>query len=137
MLDWLVVWGVKNAFGFVFKTLLEKLAREDLKKYTQNFFAQILRNFPSDIGIRHKERLEIVFGQALKEFLLQVQQQLEDAELSEAELKQYIDSLQQFIHQEAALLELGKPFLPDAIPDADTLDMSLKQKLWKNDTEIK
>nr|WP_322686911.1 HEAT repeat domain-containing protein [Nostoc sp. DedQUE07]MDZ8133626.1 HEAT repeat domain-containing protein [Nostoc sp. DedQUE07] len=121
MLDWLVVWGVKNAFGFVFKTLLEKLAREDLKKYTQNFFAQILRNFPSDIGIRHKERLEIVFGQALKEFLLQVQQQLEDAELSEAELKQYIDSLQQFIHQEAALLELGKPFLPDAIPDADTL----------------
>ncbi|MEH2427138.1 MAG: HEAT repeat domain-containing protein [Nostoc sp.] len=121
MLDWLVVWGVKNAFGFVFKTLLEKLAREDLKKYTQNFFAQILRNFPSDIGIRQKERLEIVFGQALKEFLLQVQQQLEDAELSEAELKQYINSLQQFIHQEAALLELGKPFLPDAIPDADTL----------------
>ncbi|MDZ8224427.1 NACHT domain-containing protein, partial [Nostoc sp. ChiVER01] len=121
MLDWLVVWGVTNAFGFVFKTLLEKLAREDLKKYTQNFFAQILRNFPSDIGIRQKERLEIVFGQALKEFLLQVQQQLEDAELSEAELKQYINSLQQFIHQETTLLELGKPFLPDAVPDADTL----------------
>ncbi|MEA5606367.1 NACHT domain-containing protein, partial [Nostoc sp. UHCC 0252] len=121
MLDWLVVWGVTNAFGFVFKTLLEKLAREDLKKYTQKFFDQILLNFPSGVGIRQKERLEIVFGQALKEFLLQVQQQLEDAELSEAELKQYIDSLQQFIHQETALLELGKPFLPDAIPDANTL----------------
>ncbi len=120
MLDRVVAWGVRNLFGFVFKTLLEELARNNLEKSTQNFFYKRLQNFPFAIGIRQQESLEIVFGQALKEFLLQVQQQLEDADLSEKEIQQYINPLRQFISDQNVQVELGKPFL-DEVSDAGTL----------------
>jgi predicted NACHT family NTPase len=121
-------WGVKNVLGFVFKTLLEALARENLEQYTQNFFSTSLLNLSISVGIRQQEGLEIVFGKALKEFLSLVQQELEDADLSEEEIKQYIPALQQFIHQQDVQVELGQPFVADKLTNASSL-VSIWNKL--------
>ncbi|AKG23941.1 HEAT repeat domain-containing protein [Calothrix sp. 336/3] len=122
MVERLVAWGIANSAGFVFKTLLEELARVNLDKYTQKFFSETLQYLLSGVQISQQQTLEIAFGQALKEFLSLVQQELEDADLSEAELKQYVKPLQQFIQHEIVLIELGKPFLVDAATNASSLE---------------
>lgn len=111
----LQVWGVTAADGLVFNTLLEELAWEELETYTKFFFKD---TFPVWQGLRLQEKLEIAFGQALKEFLKLVQDGLEDADCWEAE--QYIDSFRQFVQDTTVLAELGKPFA-DAGCDADRL----------------
>jgi predicted NACHT family NTPase len=100
-------WRVENAVGFVFKTLLEELAQENLEEYTKSFFQEDIKDWR---GLGKQEQLEIALGQALKEFLQLVQQALEDADCSEEELKQYTESLSKFLHDTTVLVELGKPF---------------------------
>jgi hypothetical protein len=117
MLDRVVAWGVASEFGFVFKTLLEELARENLEEYTKTFFKDAIQD---ELGLRQQETLEIALGRALKEFLQLVQQELEDADCSEAQLKQYIKPLRQFIHNRTVQVEVGKPF-QDSVSDAGRL----------------
>lgn len=38
MVDWLIVWGAAQAAGFVFKPVLEDLAKETAKDYAKDFF---------------------------------------------------------------------------------------------------
>jgi predicted NACHT family NTPase len=111
----LQVWGITAADGLVFKTLLEELAWEELETYTKPFFKH---TFPVWQGLRLQEKLEVAFGQALKEFLKLVQDGLEDADCWEAE--QYIDAFRQFVQDTTVLAELGKPFA-EAGCDADRL----------------
>ncbi|MGH1397567.1 MAG: NACHT domain-containing protein, partial [Trichormus sp.] len=75
----------------------------------------------SSLGINEQETLEVLFGQALKEFLSQVQLQLEDADLSEAEIKQYTQPLKIFLTQPKVQAELGKALIADVLPDAEAL----------------
>ncbi len=42
MIDWLMIWGVTQAAGFVFKLILEDLAKESAKDYAKNFFKDCL-----------------------------------------------------------------------------------------------
>jgi predicted NACHT family NTPase len=100
-------WGVENAVGFDFMTLLEELAQENLEEYTKTFFQEGIEDWR---GLRKQEQLEIALGQALREFLQLVQQELEDADYSEEKRQQYAESLRQFLHDESVLVELGKPF---------------------------
>lgn len=94
MVDLLVAWGVTQAVGFVFKPILEDLAKDSAKDWAKDLFKDSLKNV---IRLPTKEPLDIAAGKALKEFLQLVQDELEDVELSEEQLKNYIKPLKQFI----------------------------------------
>ncbi|WP_414583749.1 NACHT domain-containing protein, partial [Scytonema sp. PCC 10023] len=102
-----VAWGISSTIGFVFKTVLEELAREELQEYTKTFFQ---KTFPTLQELQVQDKLELAFGQALKELLQLVQDELENADCSDAEIKQYIYPLKKFIRHRIVLVELGKPF---------------------------
>jgi hypothetical protein len=116
-------WGVENAVGFVFKTLLEELAQENLEEHTKTFFQEGIEDWR---GLGKQEQLEITLGQALREFLLLVQQELEDADCSQEERQQYTESLRQFLHDKTVLVKLGMPF-QSGVLDADKLEHSWQE----------
>ncbi|MEW6494547.1 MAG: HEAT repeat domain-containing protein [Cyanobacteriota bacterium] len=116
-------WGVENVVGFDFKALLEELARENLEEYTKTFFQEGIEDWR---GLGEQEQLEIALGQALREFLQLVQQELEDADCSEEERQQYSECLRQFLHHRTVLVELGKPF-QDEVSDADKLEQTWQE----------
>jgi hypothetical protein len=90
MVDWLFVWGVTQAVGLAFKPILEDLAKDAAKDWAKDFFKSSLN---SVARLLRKEPLEIAAGKAIKEFLELVQQELEDAELEPADVKEYTKSL--------------------------------------------
>ncbi|HEY9650829.1 MAG TPA: NACHT domain-containing protein, partial [Coleofasciculaceae cyanobacterium] len=118
-----VAWGVENTIGFDFKALLEELAQENLEEYTKTFFQEDIKDWR---GLGKQEQLEISLGQALREFLLLVQQELEDAGYSEEKRQQYAEFLRQFLHNETVLVELGKAF-QDGVLDADKLEQAWQE----------
>jgi len=119
MLDWLAVWGVSSAVGLVFKPILEDLAKDATKDWAKDLLKDSFKNV---LRLPSKEPVDIAAGKALKEFLQLVQDQLEDADLPEAELKQYIKPLKQFIKDKTVKEILGSAFKDDCqVLDAVTL----------------
>jgi hypothetical protein len=53
--DWLAIWGVTSAVGFVFKPILEDLAKESAKDYAKDFFKDCLKKV---IRLPEKSRLK-------------------------------------------------------------------------------
>jgi hypothetical protein len=123
MIDWLVVWGVTQAVGFVFKPILEDLAKDAAKDWAKDLFKDSLKNV---IKLPSKEPLDIAAGKALKEFLQLVQDELEEAEVSEEQLKIYIKPLKQFIKDKSVKEILGNAFKDDC----QTLDTKTLAKIW-------
>lgn len=109
MLDWLLVWGVTQAVGFVFKPILEDLAKDAAKDWAKDLLKSSLNN----VLLPKKEPIEIAAGKALKEFLQLVQQQLEVADIPEAELKNYTKPLKQFLKDKSVQEVLGSAFKED------------------------
>lgn len=107
MVDWLVIWGVAQAAGFVFKPILEDLAKESAKDYAKDFFKDCLKKV---IRLPEKDAQKEAYGKALKEFLQLVQQELEDADYQDVQIKQYTQPLRKFIAQEAVAAALGSAF---------------------------
>ena len=107
MLDWLAAWGVSSAVGFLFKDAIAPLAKGALEDYVKDFFKDSIRDFT---GLLAKDTLQKVAGQALKEFLAIVQQELEVADVPEGELARYISPLSQFIRDDAVKALLGSAF---------------------------
>jgi hypothetical protein len=119
MLDWLAVWGVSSAVGLVFKPILEDLAKDATKDWAKDLLKDSFKNV---LRLPSKEPVDIAAGKALKEFLQLVQDELEDADLPEAELKQYIKPLKQFIKDKSVKEILGSAFKDDCqVLDAVTL----------------
>ena len=119
MLDWLAVWGVSSAVGLVFKPILEDLAKDATKDWAKDLLKDSFKNV---LRLPSKEPVDIAAGKALKEFLQLVQDELEDAELPEAELKLYIKPLKQFIKDKSVKEILGSAFKDDCqVLDAVTL----------------
>ncbi|MBD1934363.1 HEAT repeat domain-containing protein [Funiculus sociatus] len=110
MVDWLLVWGVNTVAGFVFTEVLAPLAKGALEDYVKDFFKDSIKDFT---GLFQKDTLQTVVGKALKEFLQLVQQELEDAELSEEQLKAYITPFNQFINNKSVKEILGSAFQYD------------------------
>jgi predicted NACHT family NTPase len=123
MVEWLAVWGVYTVAGFVFTEVLAPLAKSALEDYVKDFFKDSIKDFT---GLFQKHTLQTVVGKALKEFLQLVQQELEDAEVSEKPLKQYIQPLNQFINDKSVKEILGSAFQYDCKP-VDTKRLS---KIW-------
>jgi len=62
MIDWLVVWGVTQAAGFVFNPILEDLAKDAAKDYAKDFFKDCLKKV---IHLPEKDVLKEAYGKAL------------------------------------------------------------------------
>ena len=107
MVEWLAIWGVTQAVGFVFKPILEDLAKDAAKDYAKDFFKSSIGNVIKGLN---REPLQKATGKAIKEFLELVQQELEDADLDETQLKQYIKPLKQFIKNPDVAKTLGSAF---------------------------
>jgi predicted NACHT family NTPase len=107
VVEWLTVWGVSTVTGFVFKEVLVPLAKSTLEDYVKDFFKGNIKDFTLAL---EQDTLKKVLGKALKEFLLLVQQELKNADLSEEEIRKYIKSLQQFIHRDRVKEILGSAF---------------------------
>ncbi|MBD2250693.1 HEAT repeat domain-containing protein [Nostoc parmelioides] len=110
ILDWLAVWGVTQAVGFAFKSIFEDLAKDAAKDWAKDLLKAVPNNILQKL---QKEDIETAAGKALKEFLQLMQQELEDADLEEAELQQYNPPLTKFIHNKSLQHLLGLPFQPD------------------------
>ncbi|NER06280.1 MAG: NACHT domain-containing protein, partial [Okeania sp. SIO3C4] len=119
MIEWLAIWGVTQAVGFVFKPILEDLAKDAAKDYAKDFFKSSIGNVFKGLN---REPLQKATGKAIKEFLELVQQELEDADLDEAQLKQYIRPLKLFIKNPDVAKTLGSAFQNDVkVLDTKTL----------------
>ena len=125
MIDWLVVWGVAQAAGFVFKPILEDLVKESAKDYGKDFFKDCLKKV---IHLPEKNVQKEAYGKALKEFLQFVQQELEDADYQDAQIKQYIQPLGKFIQQDAIAAALGRAFEENC----KGLDIQLLAQTWQS-----
>ncbi|MCC5669091.1 HEAT repeat domain-containing protein [Nostoc sp. CHAB 5784] len=123
MLDWLAIWGVTQAAGFIFKPILEDLAKDAAKDWAK----ELLKGIPSKIFQKlKKEDIEIAAGKALKEFLQLMQQQLKvRCKLAETEIKEYTKDIQKFINDNSVAEILGKAFdINCESLDAKTLEHS-------------
>ena len=118
-MDLLAMPGIStNTVGFLYKTLLEKLMRENL----DNFVVKLFSTNDAQIADSTQDTLIQACIASLTQFLLLVQQELEDADESETKVIQYTDSLDQFIRNPAVLAELGKPFQnAEQFPDSHQL----------------
>jgi predicted NACHT family NTPase len=123
MVEWLAVWGVYTVAGFVFTEVLAPLAKGALEDYVKDFFKDSIKDFT---GLFQKDTLPTVVGKALKEFLQLVQQELEDADVSEEQLKQYIQPLNQFINNKSVKELLGSAFQYDC----EAVDTKRLSKIW-------
>ncbi|MEQ8957680.1 MAG: NACHT domain-containing protein [Coleofasciculus sp. C2-GNP5-27] len=123
MLDWFAAWGVYSVTGFVFRDVLAPLAKGTLEDYTKDFLKDCIRDFS---GRFEDDTLNTVVGKALKEFLVLVQQELEDAEVSEVEVEEYSPALTKFIHNSSVKGILGSGFQDEC----SSLDTQGLGNLW-------
>ncbi|MGB5593598.1 MAG: HEAT repeat domain-containing protein, partial [Crocosphaera sp.] len=122
-MEWLVVWGVTQAVGFTFKPILEELAKEATKDWVKDMFKGCLSNV---IKLPEKEPLAKAAGKALKEFLALFQQQLEDCDLDDDQVREYLKPLKKFISLKRVKEVLGSPFQANI----DTIDTKILNTVW-------
>jgi predicted NACHT family NTPase len=123
MLELLVAWGVSEAVGLVVKQVLAPLVKGALEDYTKDFFKDCIKDFTK---ILEPKPLQKAVVQALAEFLEQMNQELQDAEVPEEELEQYIKPLQHFINDSEVKKVLSLPFESEI----QLLDYSALEKSW-------
>ncbi|MBD1889078.1 hypothetical protein [Coleofasciculus sp. FACHB-SPT9] len=109
--------------GLVVKEVLAPLVKGALEDYTKDFFKDRIKDFTK---ILEPKPLEKAVIQALAEFLEQMNQELQDAEVSEEELEQYIKPLQGFINDSEVKKVLSLPFEGEI----QSLDYSALEKAW-------
>lgn len=128
MLEILSLWGVTQAVGFIFKPVLEELAKSTAKDWAKDIFK---KSFANVLKLPKKEPLEIAAGKAIKEFLGLIQQELEDLDLEEDEIKKYVKPLNQYLSNNNVKETLGSAFKEDC----KRIDTTLLAKTW-NDLEL-
>ncbi|MBU7586567.1 MAG: NACHT domain-containing NTPase [Nostoc sp. TH1S01] len=108
MLDLLVIWGVAQGAGLIFKPILEDLAKDAAKDWAKD----ILKSIPGKAFEKlKKEVIDIAAGKAVKEFLQLMQQQLKvRCKLSEGEIEEYTGDIKKFISDKSVKETLGKAF---------------------------
>ncbi len=125
MVDWLIVWGVTQAAGFTFGTIMQDLAKESVKDYAKDFFKN---SITSVLHLPEKDTQKEAYGKALKVFLEMFQQQLEMADLGDDKIKDYGRSLKVFVLNDAV-----KPILGDAFAvDCQIIDTFALAQSWQS-----
>ncbi|WP_239005413.1 NACHT domain-containing protein [Gloeothece citriformis] len=125
MVEWLAIWGVTQAAEFAFGSIMQELAKEGAKEYGKEFFKNSLAKV---LRLPEKDAQKEAYGKALKAFLEIFQQQLEMADVSDDEIKEYEKPLKIFIQNETV-----KPILGDAFAiDCQVLDTFTLAQTWQN-----
>ncbi|HEY9610068.1 MAG TPA: hypothetical protein V6C93_11935, partial [Allocoleopsis sp.] len=129
-MDFLVVWGVSNAVGFLFKDVFVKLAQDALqdafKDYLKDFFKG---GFTDTLDIGKLRALKVAYGQANKLFVELVQDELQETGLSDSAIHQdYSDAIAKFIHCKSVREALGQP-LETALGCSSAESLALDRRL--------
>ena len=133
MMDWLVLWGVQNFAGFIFQKIVGELAKSALEDYVKDFFKDSIKDL---VGLAKEKPLKVAFGKGITEFLYIVQGELEDAEIDNASIIQYQDSLEKFLQDKSVLETLGQPFSKAlgtiSTTDRDLFDIGFLPQKWND-----
>ena len=122
-MDWLAVWGETSAVGFAFKEVLLELANDAARSYVKLFFKDW---FDEDASLEDKLVLQVAAGKAVTEFLKLVQQELEDSELDELEVLQYVEPLKMLVMDSSIASVLGSAFQQNSTFDSWTVSQTWK-----------
>jgi predicted NACHT family NTPase len=122
MVDWLLLWGATQAVGVLVYPILQDLAKEGAKDFAKDFFKDSLKH----VLLREKDPRNIAAGNAIREFLQLVQQELKDADVSDAQLQHYTKPLKEFINDKSVKETLGSAFKDDC----QALDTKTLAKTW-------
>jgi HEAT repeat protein len=109
MVEWLAIWGV--AAVSVFRPILEDIAKDVAKDAAKSYVGQCFKNVFSVI---YKEPLTKATGQALKELLQLIEDELIRADIEDERLKAWVHDVRRFVHQESVRDAISALFLqPD------------------------
>ncbi|NEQ75319.1 MAG: NACHT domain-containing protein [Okeania sp. SIO2C9] len=108
MIELLIAWGGSEAVKFIAQEVIGELAKGTAEDYVKDFFKQGISDAIG--GITNGKVLQKATAQAIKYFLDLIQQELENAELSEGELKKYTKPLKKFIENKSVLEVLVSAF---------------------------
>ncbi|MBW4502086.1 MAG: HEAT repeat domain-containing protein [Scytonema hyalinum WJT4-NPBG1] len=126
-IDFLTAWGVSTAVGFLFQPVMKQFAQDVGKDLLKDVLKDVLKAVPSRILQRlKKEDIDIAAGKALKEFLALVQQDLQDADISDNEVREYNKPLQKFLNDQRVKQILGTPFNDEC----DVVDIKTLKSIW-------
>jgi len=121
MIDWVAIWLTGKAAAFVFRPVLEELAKEVTRDWIKDFGKNSLKAV-----FQRKDQWATTIGKAVAEFLDQFEQELVGAGQDDARCSQYTDSLTEFTRNPQVRLAIGN-IVSD--PSADVDCASLKC-LW-------
>ena len=122
-MDWLAVWGETSAVGFAFKEVLLELAEDAARDYVKLFFKDW---FDERASLDDKLVLQVAAGKAVTEFLKLVQQELEDSDLDELQVVQYVEPVKKLVFHEEIAPVLGIAFKPNSTFDSWTVSQTWK-----------
>jgi hypothetical protein len=109
MVEWLAIWGV--AAVSVFRPILEDIAKDVTKDAAKSYVGQCFKNVFSVI---YKEPLTKATGQALKELLQLIEDELIRADIEGDRLQAWVYDVRRFVHQESVRDAISALFLqPD------------------------
>ncbi len=127
MLEWLVTIGAAELGKVIFEQVL-KLGQAAAEDYVKDFFKGCLKD---GIAAAKPEVVKKAVAEALKAFLLLVTDELEDQELSRAEIRdRYDPALVQFIQNSSVKPILGQAFERDC----KAIETTALSTLWQAST---
>ncbi|MEH1840403.1 MAG: hypothetical protein V7L20_16975 [Nostoc sp.] len=130
-MDWLVVWGVSNAIGFLFQPVMQQFAQNLGKDLAKDVLKDVLKGIPTQFSQRFKkEEIQITAGKTVREFLELVQNDLQDSGLSEQQIKQYNQPLKKFLEHEIVKKLLGSVFISVLNHQSEVLETKRLEKIW-------
>ena len=103
-LDLLAVWGVSQAVGLVFRPILEELAKGAAKGAIVDYCKGALKN---TFSVTDAEPLSKALGLAVKELLVQLQDELRDHGLTNDDLKALLPDVERFVHADIVKWDNG------------------------------
>ena len=98
VIEWLASWGVAEATAFVFRPILEDLAKDAAKGVAGDYIKSCFKRVFSALSA---EPLAKAMGQAVKELLDQIQEELLDHDIDQNELRDWIPDVKQFLQQDS------------------------------------
>lgn len=127
MLEWLVTIGVTELGKAIFEQVL-KLGQAAAEDYVKDFFKDCLK---AGLVVAKPEVTKKAVAEALKAFLLLVTDELEDQNLSKAEIRDHYDpALVQFVKDECVKPILGQAFEKNC----STIEVAVLMDVWQKST---
>ena len=106
MVEWLAIWGVSAVSAF--RPILEDIAKNVAKDAAKSYVGKCFKNV---FSVVYKEPLTKATGQALKELLQLIEDELIRADIEEERLKGWVPDVKQFVHQDLVRDAISALFL--------------------------